>query len=57
MFSVRIKGPPDEGVYIRGVYIEGCSWDHKAKTLIESKPKELHVPLPVLYVTVRELSV
>ncbi|CEO98004.1 hypothetical protein PBRA_006118 [Plasmodiophora brassicae] len=47
----RVKAPPDEGVYIHGLYIEGAAWDTKAKVLTESRPKEVVVPLPVLYVT------
>eukprot|EP00462_Mataza_sp_D1_P017376 CAMPEP_0175163132 /NCGR_PEP_ID=MMETSP0087-20121206/25561_1 /TAXON_ID=136419 /ORGANISM="Unknown Unknown, Strain D1" /LENGTH=4572 /DNA_ID=CAMNT_0016451765 /DNA_START=103 /DNA_END=13822 /DNA_ORIENTATION=+ len=46
----RIRGPPDEGVLIHGLYLEGCSWDKSGK-LKESAPKELFCPLPILKVT------
>jgi len=48
----RIRNPPsDGGVYIKGMFLDGCSWDTKNKMLCESKPKELHTPLPIIHVT------
>ena len=47
----RVKNPPDEGIYIHGLFMEGAAWDTKGKILTESKPRELFSPLPVLYVT------
>eukprot|EP00842_Homolaphlyctis_polyrhiza_P003901 jgi/Hompol1/4511/HPOL_003669-RA len=35
-----------EGVYIRGLYLEGASWDKKSACLKEPKPMELITPLP-----------
>jgi dynein heavy chain len=46
----RIKRA-NEGVYIHGLYLEGCSWDMRAKQLKESSPRELFTALPVLRVT------
>jgi hypothetical protein len=31
--------PPSEGVYIHGLYLEGCGWDPLVKRLCESRPK------------------
>jgi len=52
----KIKGPPEEGVYIHGLILEGCTWGPnpskpKDKILLESIPKELFSNLPVLYVS------
>ena len=48
----KIRGPPDDGgVYIRGLFLEGCSWDQKHKILTESKPKELYTVLPIVHCT------
>lgn len=47
----RLKMPPSEGVYIHGLYLEGCSWDKKDGKLVESHPKELYTPMPVILVT------
>eukprot|EP00898_Chlorokybus_atmophyticus_P003847 jgi/Chlat1/4463/Chrsp29S04567 len=43
------KTGPEDGVYIRGLYVEGCAWDEERKMLCESKPKILHVPAPVMW--------
>jgi dynein heavy chain len=47
----RLKGPADEGVYVHGLYLEGCVWDKAKKVLAESAPKELFSPLPILWIT------
>eukprot|EP00462_Mataza_sp_D1_P007532 CAMPEP_0175123998 /NCGR_PEP_ID=MMETSP0087-20121206/2542_1 /TAXON_ID=136419 /ORGANISM="Unknown Unknown, Strain D1" /LENGTH=4569 /DNA_ID=CAMNT_0016405727 /DNA_START=105 /DNA_END=13811 /DNA_ORIENTATION=+ len=47
----RIKNPPEEGVLIHGLFLEGCSWERGTAKLKESAPKELFTPLPVLKVT------
>jgi len=47
----RIKTAPAEGVYVHGLFLEGCSWNKQTKMLRESAPKELFCPLPVLAVT------
>ncbi len=31
--------PPSEGVYIHGLFLEGCGWDSTARQLAESAPK------------------
>jgi dynein heavy chain len=47
----KIKGPPAEGVYVHGLFLEGCSWDKGPKMLKEAAPKELFTPFPVLHIT------
>jgi dynein heavy chain len=49
----RIKSPPDEGVLIHGLNLEGCGWEKVGSSgkLKESAPKEMFTPLPVLKVT------
>ena len=42
------RGPPD-GCYIRGLFLEGAGWDYKSHVLVESKPKELYVDCPVIW--------
>uniref|UniRef100_A0A7S1SRN5 Dynein heavy chain n=1 Tax=Tetraselmis chuii TaxID=63592 RepID=A0A7S1SRN5_9CHLO len=40
---------PQEGVYVYGMFLDGCAWDKNAEQLCESKPKVLYVPAPVIY--------
>jgi dynein heavy chain len=47
----NLKESPSEGVYIYGLYLDGCSWSGRENKLVDSDPKKLYHPLPVLYVT------
>lgn len=46
-----IKDPPNEGVYVYGLYLDGCSWSNKENRLVDSEPKRLYSSLPVLHIT------
>ena len=43
-----VKGHPSEGCYIHGLFLEGASWSKDQVALMESEPKTLFVPLPIL---------
>ncbi|KAM6989324.1 dynein axonemal heavy chain 8-like [Tautogolabrus adspersus] len=45
----EITASPTEGVYVYGLYLDGAGWDRKHTTLIESSPKVLFTPLPVIH--------
>lgn len=47
----QIRDAPQEGVYVYGLFLDGCAWSNKDGKLIDSEPKKLYHPLPVLYVT------
>ena len=40
---------PDNGCYIRGLFLEGARWDMDTFELAESRPKELYTDMPVMW--------
>jgi dynein heavy chain len=36
-------------VYIHGLFLDGAAWSKSEGVLMESEPKKLFVPLPVLF--------
>ncbi|KAK3097645.1 hypothetical protein FSP39_011696 [Pinctada imbricata] len=50
MMKEDIHTPPNEGVYIYGLYLDGAGWDRRNCRLIEPTPKVLYTPLPVAHV-------
>ena len=45
-----VTSPPEEGVYVYGLFLEGAGWDRKNCRLAESANKVLFVPLPVMHI-------
>jgi dynein heavy chain len=45
-----IDAPSRDGAYVYGLSLEGCGWDEKAGVLVDSKPKELFQPMPVILI-------
>ncbi|MEW5318622.1 MAG: hypothetical protein WDW38_009830 [Sanguina aurantia] len=46
-----LKEAPAEGVFIYGLYLDGCSWSGRENKLVDSEPKKLYNAMPVLFVT------
>ncbi|XP_035375794.1 dynein heavy chain 2, axonemal [Electrophorus electricus] len=41
--------PPKDGVFIRGLYLEGAGWDKKNSCLAEVEPMQLVCPMPTIH--------
>lgn len=46
----QITAQPENGTYVHGMFVEGGRWDIATNALAESRPKELHPPLPVMHI-------
>jgi dynein heavy chain len=47
---------PEDGVYIKGLFLEACRWDFEQKILTESRPKVLFEEMPPMWVIPGEKS-
>merc|ERR1712048_1280052 len=45
----EISNPPKDGVYIYGLWLEGARWNPDAKSLDDSKPKQLYTKAPLIH--------
>ncbi|XP_074081622.1 dynein axonemal heavy chain 2 isoform X3 [Macrotis lagotis] len=41
--------PPKDGVWVRGIFLEGAGWDRKNSCLIEAEPMQLVCPIPTIH--------
>jgi len=45
----NLKEPALDGVYVKGLFIEGAGWDNKSNCIVEAKPMELTMPMPIIH--------
>ena len=45
----ELKVRPENGCYIRGLFVEGAQWDMDSFELAESRPKDLYTDMPVMW--------
>lgn len=45
----EMSGPPREGAYVHGLYMEGARWDMQTGFIAESFLKELTPRMPVIF--------
>ncbi|MEW5311650.1 MAG: hypothetical protein WDW38_003346 [Sanguina aurantia] len=48
--------PPADGVYCKGLFLEGARWDYESHALQESEAKVLFTPMPILWMVPREVT-
>ena len=46
-----ITTKPTDGVYIRGLFLEGARWDPEIRSLNDSRPKQLFSPAPIMHLS------
>lgn len=46
--SLRLV-PTQDGVYVRGLYLEGAGWDRKNSCLVEAEPMQMVCPIPTIH--------
>lgn len=59
MNKEEVMSPPQEGVYIQGLFLDGAGWDRRNIRLADPVPKVLYVTMPVVHIyaiNTRELS-
>jgi len=48
--------PPTGGVYVHGLFLDGCAWNKHDGVMVDSEPKKLFVDLPILQVSANTIN-
>jgi dynein heavy chain len=52
----EVSSKPVEGIYISGLYLQGCRWDLAQSSLVDSNPKELFTLFPLIHLKPNEIN-
>ena len=47
--GATFEAKPADGAYVSGLFLEGARWSASRKSLVESAPKVLHSPAPLIW--------
>lgn len=47
--NFRVEQPPEDGVFVHGLFIEGAKWDKQQKSVVEQDPKAVIYKFPVIH--------
>ena len=45
----HITAPPKDGVWVKGLFLEGAGWDKKNSCLVEAAPMQVTCPIPTIH--------
>ncbi|CAG5134524.1 unnamed protein product, partial [Candidula unifasciata] len=45
----NLTGAAKDGVYVKGLYLQGAGWDKKNSVLVEANPMQLVCPMPTIH--------
>ena len=54
--ALAVLDKPQDGAYIRGLFMEGARWDMLSHVIAESNPRELFVQMPIIHLLPKDKS-
>jgi dynein heavy chain len=57
MVVSELTTSPSDGVYIHGLFLEGCRWDASQHSLADSRPRKLFTSMPVMHLLPQEVTI